>query len=166
MVEQLDPQVAQPAADTSTTPQGPEPVDAGWTPPPPASANEARFRDWIAQLQAMIDGVATAAAPHVREIAAKAAELAAKAGDAAGPVAKKAAGVTSDVGQKVAAKSRDFAADMRRMTETEASANGNGHESGPEATAEPAAPKRTEPAAPKRTEPAAESSAQTPFTEG
>ncbi|MDP9483462.1 MAG: hypothetical protein M3P84_09590 [Chloroflexota bacterium] len=160
MVEQLDPQVAQPAADTSTTPEGPEAVDAGWTPPPPASANEARFRDWIAQLQTMIDGVATAAAPHVREIAAKAAELAAKAGDAAGPVAKKAAGVTSDVGQKVAAKSRDFAADMRRMTETEtdAPANGNGQESGPEATAEPTAPKSTEPAA--------EKSAQTPFTEG
>ena len=159
MVEQLDPQVAQPAADTSPTPEGPESVDAGWTPPPPASANEARFRDWIAQLQAMIDNVATAAAPHVREIAAKATELAAKAGDAAGPAAKKAAGVTSDVGQKVAAKSRDFAADMRRMIETEAPANGNGHESGSKAPAAPAA-------ASTSTELAADAPAQTPFTEG
>lgn len=159
MVEQLDPQVAQPAADTSPTPEGPESVDAGWTPPPPASANEARFRDWIAQLQAMIDNVATAAAPHVREIAAKAAELAAKAGDAAGPAAQKAAGVTSDVGQKVAAKSRDFAADMRRMTETEAAPNGNGHESGTEAPAAPAASTTS-------TEPAADATARTPFTEG
>lgn len=155
MVEQLDPQVAQTAADTSPTPEGPESADAGWTPPPPASANEARFRDWIAQLQTMIDGVATAAAPHVREIAAKAAELAAKAGDAAGPVAHKAAGVTSDVGQKVAAKSRDFAADMRRVMETEAGTNGNGHESATEAIAAPTSP-----------EPAAEKTGQTPFTEG
>ncbi len=155
MVEQLDPQVAQTAADaSSTTPEGPESVDAGWTPPPPASANEARFRDWIAQLQTMIDGVATAAAPHVREIAAKAAELAAKAGDAAGPVAHKAAGVTSDMGQKVAAKSRDFAADMRRVIETDAGTNGNGHESTTEAIAAPA------------TETAPETTGQTPFTEG
>ena len=154
MVEQLDPQVAQPAADTSsTTPEGPESVDAGWTPPPPASANEARFRDWIAQLQTMIDGVATAAAPHVREIAAKAAELAAKAGDAAGPVAHKAAGVTSDVGQRVAAKSRDFAADMRR-SETEAGTNGNGPESGSETIA------------PTSTGTAGDTTGQTPFTEG
>jgi hypothetical protein len=152
MVEQLDPPVAQTADDPAPS----EATDAS-TPPAPTS-NEARFRDWIAQLQTMIDGVATAAAPHVREIAAKAAELAAKAGDAAGPVAQKAAGVTSDVGQKVAAKSRDFAADMRRMTETETAANGNGHESAPEATAEPAVSVSTEPAA--------EATAQTPFTEG
>jgi len=155
MVEQLDPQVSQPATDTSQTPEGPESVDAGWTPPPPASANEARFRDWIAQLQTMIDGVATAAAPHVREIAAKAAELAAKAGDAAGPVAHKAAGVTSDVGQKVAAKSRDFAADMRRVIDADGATNGNGHESDAEAIP-----------APTTTEPAPESTGQTPFTEG
>ena len=150
MVEQLDPPVA-PTADDSAKSEGSE---AGDTPP---TSNEARFRDWIAQLQAMIDGVATAAAPHVREIAAKAAELAAKAGDAAGPVAQKAAGVTSDVGQKVAAKSRDFAADMRRMTETEAASSGNGHESAPEAIVAPAA---------STTEPAADPSVQTPFTEG
>jgi hypothetical protein len=154
MVEQLDPPVAQTADDPATT-EGSEANDAST--PPTATSNEARFKDWIAQLQAMIDGVATAAAPHVREIAAKAAELAAKAGDAAGPVAKKAAGVTSDVGQKVAAKSRDFAADMRRITEDEATANDNGHESTPEAIAEPAAPKSTEPIA--------ESTDRTPFTE-
>ena len=116
---------------------------------PSGTTGEQRFRDWIAQLQTMIDGVTTAAAPHVREIAAKAAELAAKAGDAAGPVAKKAAGVTSDVGQKVAAKSRDFAADMRRMTESDAPTNGNG--------AEPA----IEPA----TESKAQPNPQTPFSE-
>jgi hypothetical protein len=149
MVEQEDPQVGQPAADTSPTPEGPQSVDAGWTPPPPASTNEARFRDWMAQLQTMIDGVATAAAPHVREIAAKAAELAAKAGDAAGPFASRAAAATSDVGQKVAAKSRDFAADMRRAVEGETTTDDNGHEPAAEAWAAPTA----------------EPTVETPFTE-
>jgi hypothetical protein len=154
MVEPLDPPVAQTGADASTTPAGPESADVAWTAPTPASANEARFRDWMAQLQSMIDGVATAAAPHVREIAAKAAELAAKAGDAAGPFATRAAAATSGVGQKVAAKSRDFAADMRRMTEGEdATTDGNGHEPVAEASAEPTAA------------PTAEPIVETPFTE-
>jgi hypothetical protein len=149
MVEPLDPPVAQTADDASTTPEGPQSVDAGWAPPPPASANEARFRDWMAQLQAMIDGVATAAAPHVREVAAKAAELAAKAGEAAGPFATRAAAATSDVGQKVAAKGRDFAADMRRMTEGDVPADGSGDE----------------PVAATSAEPPAEPVVETPFTE-
>ncbi len=149
MVEQLDPPVAQTVDDVSTTHEGPLSVDAGWTPPPPASANEARFRDWMAQLQAMIDNVATAAAPHVREVAAKAAELAAKAGDAAGPFATRAAAATNDVGQKVAAKSRDFAADMRRLAEGEGLLDGDGHEPVAEASAVPTA----------------EAIVETPFTE-
>jgi hypothetical protein len=122
MVEQLDRPAEQTAAEAPTEVE--EAPDAeSWIPPTGTTA-EARFRDWMAQLQAMIDGVTTAAAPHVREIAAKAAELAAKAGEAAGPIAKRAATATSDVGQKVAAKSRDFAADMRRMAEHEAPAAG------------------------------------------
>lgn len=133
MVEQLDPPARNAAGDSSH--EGSDGAES-WT-PPPGTTGEQRFRDWIAQLQTMIDGVTTAAAPHVREIAAKAAELAAKAGDAAGPVAKKAAGVTSDVGQKVAAKSRDFAADMRRMTESDTPTNGNGAEAAAEPTAKP-----------------------------
>jgi hypothetical protein len=149
MVDQEEPQVAQPAADTSPTPEGPQSNDVAWTQPPPASANEARFRDWMAQLQTMIDSVATAAAPHVREIAAKAAELAAKAGDAAGPFATRAATATSDVGQKVAAKSRDFAADMRRAVEGEATTDGDGHE----------------PVAEASVAPTAEPTVETPFTE-
>ena len=106
MVDQMDP-------PTDATPVETTPEEAPGTPA------EARFRDWMTQLQTMIDGVTTAAAPHVREIAAKAAELAAKAGEAAGPFAKRAAEATSDVGHKVATKSRDFAADMRRMTEND-----------------------------------------------
>ena len=135
MVEQLDPPVAEPTAEKAPSPEE-GPVGEAWT-APNGTSGEARFRDWMAQLQSMIDGVATAAAPHVREIAAKAAELAAKAGDAAGPFATRAAAATSDVGQKVAAKSRDFAADMRRIAEGDATTDGNGHEPVAGASAEP-----------------------------
>lgn len=71
-------------------------------------------REMLAQLQQMIDTLATQAAPVVREVAAKAAELAAVAGEKAGPLAHKAAGVTESVGQRVAARSKEMAADLRR----------------------------------------------------
>ncbi len=114
--------------DAFDAPPGPEPTEPhGYD----SSAAEGRAAAWLAQLQTMIDNVATAAAPTLREVAAKAAELAAKAGDAAGPIAQKAASVTGDVGQRVAAKSRDLAADLRRPTD------GNGHATAPEIGASP-----------------------------
>ena len=133
MVEQLD-RPAEGTAEAPTQAEGSTEAES-WN-APSGTSGEARFRDWMAQLQTMIDGVTTAAAPHVREIAAKAAELAAKAGDAAGPLAKRAAGVTSDVGQKVAAKSRDFAADMRRMTDGDGATAGEGATTGDGADAD------------------------------
>jgi hypothetical protein len=107
MVDQMD--------APTTPPPGPEPE-------PTPDSTEARQARWVAQLQAMIDDLATSAGPTLREVAAKAAELAAKAGDAAGPIAHKAASVTGDVGQRVAARSRDLAADLRRPLES------NGHD--------------------------------------
>jgi hypothetical protein len=71
-------------------------------------------REMLVQLQQMIDTVATQAGPVMRDVAAKAAELAAVAGEKAGPWAYKAAGATEALGQRVAAKSKDFAADLRR----------------------------------------------------
>ncbi len=71
-------------------------------------------REWLGQLQSMIEGLAEQAAPVVREVGAKAAELAALAGDKAGPVAQRAAELTAEAGQKFAVRSRDFAAEMRR----------------------------------------------------
>ena len=68
----------------------------------------------LVQLQQMIDNVATQAGPVMRDVAAKAAELAAVAGQKAGPLAYKAAEVTENLGQKVSARSKDFAAEMRR----------------------------------------------------
>jgi hypothetical protein len=71
-------------------------------------------REMLVQLQQMIDTLATQAAPVMREVAAKAAELAAIAGEKAGPLAHKAAGMTEQVGQRVAARSKEVAADLRR----------------------------------------------------
>jgi hypothetical protein len=71
-------------------------------------------REMLVQLQQMIDTLATQAAPVMREVAAKAAELAAVAGEKAGPLAHKAAGMTEQVGQRVAARSKEVAADLRR----------------------------------------------------
>jgi hypothetical protein len=74
-------------------------------------------REMLIQLQQMIDTLATQAAPVMREVAAKAAELAAVAGEKAGPLAHKAAGMTESAGQKIAARSKEMAADLRRPRE-------------------------------------------------
>lgn len=85
-------------------------------------AGRDRAKEWITQLQAMIDNLATHAAPVAREIGAKAAELAALAGEKAGPIAHKAAEVTAAAGGKVAERGREVAADLRR--DPAASTNG------------------------------------------
>jgi hypothetical protein len=69
--------------------------------------------EWLSQLQTMIDRIAGEAAPVARDVAAKAAELAAVAGEKAGPFARRAAEVTEDVGIRVAARSRQLADDLR-----------------------------------------------------
>ncbi|HSO29692.1 MAG TPA: hypothetical protein VLS28_07295 [Candidatus Sulfomarinibacteraceae bacterium] len=93
-------------------------------------------REWLAQLQSMIENAATQAAPVMREVAAKAAELAAVAGDKAGPVAARAAELTAEAGHRIAERSRDLAAELRR------DASVPGEAAGVEATAPatPAAP--------------------------
>jgi ElaB/YqjD/DUF883 family membrane-anchored ribosome-binding protein len=77
-------------------------------------------RDWVGQLQNMIDNVAEHAGPVLREVAAKAAELAGVAAENAGPALQKAATVTTEVGQKVAARSKEYAAELRRQSSTQA----------------------------------------------
>jgi hypothetical protein len=62
----------------------------------------------------MIENAATQAAPVMREVAAKAAELAAVAGEKAGPVAARAAELTAEAGHKIAERSRDLATELRR----------------------------------------------------
>lgn len=80
----------------------------------PAEAASTTAREWMTQLQAMIDNVATHAAPVMREIGAKAAELAAIAGEKAGPFAQRAAEVTAEAGTKLAERGREVAAELRR----------------------------------------------------
>ncbi len=82
-----------------------------WTEP---ESQNAKGREWVAQLQSMIENLATQAGPVLKEVGAKAAELAALAGEKAGPVAQKAAELTGQAGQKVAVKGRDLAAELRR----------------------------------------------------
>jgi hypothetical protein len=97
---------------------------------------------WVGQLQEMIDQAGRQAGPVLRDVAAKAAELAAVAAENAGPVAHKAASVTEHVGDRLAARSKDLAADLRRAAEaarahaaqsTEPPAEGPGPDEGPKA---------------------------------
>ena len=79
-----------------------------------ASANP-QAREWMTQLQAMIENLATQARPVIRDIGIKAAELAVIAGEKAGPVAQRAAELTGQAGQKLADRSRDLAAELRNQ---------------------------------------------------
>ena len=62
----------------------------------------------------MIDDIGRQAVPVIREVAAKAAELAAVAGEKAGPFAQKAAEKTAEFGAVVAARGHEMATDLRR----------------------------------------------------
>lgn len=94
------------------------------------SGRGATGKEWVAQLQSMIDNLTTNAAPVVREIGAKAAELAALAGEKAGPFAQRAADATAQAGTKVAERGRVVAAELRR----DAAKNGNGSTKSPTST--------------------------------
>jgi len=100
------------------TDEQPIPPEAGGSEPSPEPAAEAgraaQAREWLAQLEHMIEQIASHAGPVAREIGAKAAELAAVAGEKAGPLAKRAAEVTEGVGTKVAERSRTLAGGLRR----------------------------------------------------
>lgn len=84
----------------------------------------------IAQLQVMIDQTGKTAGPVLRDVAAKAAELAAVAAENAGPVAHKAANVTEHVGDRLAARSKDLAADLRKAAEAARARNAEGTDEG------------------------------------
>lgn len=91
-----------------------------WTnPDEPSNGGDARAtaEKMVGQLQSMIDALATQAAPVVRQIGAKAAELAAVAAERAGPLAHKAADATADASGRLAEKSRTWAADLRNRVD-------------------------------------------------
>lgn len=123
-----------------TTPAGgamaDEPIPDAAGEPAAGPAANARAREWVSQLEAMIQEIATQAAPVARQVGAKAAELAAVAAVKAGPLAQKAAEVTTDVGQRFAERAQSVAAELR----TNASPPAEPAEGGPatDAVAEPA----------------------------
>ncbi len=79
-------------------------------------------REWLSQLQSMIENIAEQAGPVLRQVSAKAAELAVVAGEKAGPVAARAAELTAEAGTRIAERSRDIAADLRRDQAAKAAA--------------------------------------------
>jgi hypothetical protein len=107
-------------------------------------------RVWLEQLQTMIDDLATQAAPVVRQVGVKAAELAVLAGEKAGPIAHRAADMTETAGIRLAERSRHFADDLRRQ-QTGAGEGGaaeegpgSGETAGPTAEASPAADEKAD----------------------
>src|SRR6476659_2745756 len=95
--------------------QQPQPITVAADPAQPNATDPSSSRSHpaVKQLDLIIENVTNYATPVLREIAARAAELAAKAGDAAGPIAQKAAERTGEVGDVLASKSRAFASDLR-----------------------------------------------------
>jgi hypothetical protein len=79
----------------------------------------------MSQLESMIRGVATQAAPVAKEIGAKAAELAAVAAVKAGPAAHRAAELTTEYGAKFAERAQSVAADLRSQAAADVPANGS-----------------------------------------
>jgi hypothetical protein len=138
MDERRDEQIGGPELDDSINPTDAAPGEAAndyggarvsaaarsgeetWTPGGDETGTRGTAgREMLVQLQQMIDTLATQAAPVMREVAAKAAELAAVAGEKAGPAAYRAAGVTQKVGERVAARSKEVAGQLRRQQEAE-----------------------------------------------
>ncbi len=136
MTENINPAPADDPAEADD----PEPAGSDGGPSAGDEGQSVRGREWLAQLQEMIDRVAAEAGPVARDVAAKAAELAAVAGEKAGPFARRAADVTGDVGIRVAERSRRFADDMRhRAAESGLPPDGPG-DAAPEPPAAPEVP--------------------------
>jgi hypothetical protein len=94
-----------------------EPTPDSPTEEPAAESANSRAREWLSQLETMIQNVAREAAPVARDVGAKAAELAAVAAVKAGPIAHKAAEATTEYGQRFADKAQSVAADWRHENE-------------------------------------------------
>lgn len=122
MTDQPEFDTTPPAGDAAAgaRPSG----DAGASADPaseaPGEGGSARAREWVSQLETMIQDIATQAAPVARQVGAKAAELAAVAAIKAGPLAHRAAEATTDAGQRFAEKAQAVAAELRGEPEAAA----------------------------------------------
>jgi ElaB/YqjD/DUF883 family membrane-anchored ribosome-binding protein len=102
-------------AEGAVEERGEVPHGDAWTASDEDSGASSRQRDMLRQLQEMIDNLARDARPVMREFAAKSAELAALAAQRAGPLAAKAAEKTQVYGDRLAARSKEMAAELRRQ---------------------------------------------------
>jgi hypothetical protein len=124
MTEQTPPLADEPIPDEATDDDG--------------SGTSGRAREWLTQLESMIQQVGTAAAPVARQVSAKAAELAALAAVKAGPAAHRAAELTTEYGQRFAEKAQTVAADLRHQDDVEGDAAAATPASAADATEPPA----------------------------
>ena len=114
MTESIDPTPTnEPKADetftwTNEAPPSDEAKTAGTSTP-------ASILDSVRDL---VDELTERAAPTVRELSARAAELTAIAADRAAPLAKRAGEVTADASATLASKSREWASDLRASVAT------------------------------------------------
>ena len=126
---------------TETNGTTPEPESFADEPIPDAPSEgesgqgSARSKEWLAQLEQMIQQVSTQAAPVARQVGAKAAELAAVAAVKAGPVAQKAADLTVDYGSRFAERAQSVAADLRAQ-DAATEPGDTGDTAAPDATAD------------------------------
>ena len=94
-----------------------------WTneaPPPDSSkgAGATAATNILDAVREVVDDLAERAAPTVRELSARAAELTAIAADKAAPFAKRAGEATADASGKLATKSREWASELRASVAT------------------------------------------------
>ena len=82
----------------------------------------------LESLRGAVDDLAERATPTMRAFSARAADLAAIAADRAAPLAKRAGEATAEVSGKLAAKSRDWAAEIRSSLDPADAADAAGNE--------------------------------------
>ena len=91
----------------------------GWTADAGETSEEARksttetVQSILGSLRDAFDDLAERATPTVREVGARTAEITALAAHKAAPMVRKAGDVASDASEKLAVKSRDWAAEVR-----------------------------------------------------
>lgn len=109
-----------------------------WTSESPSSDDPKRADGLTAagildSVRELVDELAERAAPTVRELSARAAELTAIAADRAAPLVKRAGEATADASGKLASRSREWASELRASAATAEA------EPGGEAAEDPAA---------------------------
>jgi hypothetical protein len=103
-----EPKADEPKADETFTWTNEGPTDAAGK-----GAGGTTAASILDSVRDVVDELAERAAPTVRELSARAAELTAIAADKAAPFAKRAGEVTADASGKLATRSREWASELR-----------------------------------------------------